>query len=316
MHSRCRWRPIRRARRPPGITAGITGSKGSFLVSGTRNLEIKLLRTFMAVVDCGGFTRAGERLHMTQSSVSNQIKRLEEYLGSRLLERDGKGATLTESGRSFQAYARRLVSLNDEALTHIVSHEVSGRVNLGIIEELAGAGFAGLLGQFNQRHPDITLEFVVDLSRCLLDRLEKGEIDLVVAKHVPDRPDDGVLLKCEDLVWVSSEKFPVRINGSIPLIVSPAPCIHRKAMLDSLEARQLTWHIACHAPTLSAVRTAVLSGIGISALDESTVSDGMRKLDERDGLPKLPRSEILLYQSANGSSAVKLFADMLQQSYH
>lgn len=285
-------------------------------MSGTRNLEIKLLRTFMAVVDCGGFTRAAERLHMTQSSVSNQIKRLEEYLESRLLERDGKGAALTESGRSFQAYARRLVALNDEALTHIVSHEVSGRVNLGIIEELAGAGFARLLGQFNQRHPEITLEFVVDLSRCLLDTLEKGDIDLVVAKRVPDRNDDGVLLKCEDLVWVSSEKFPVSINGSIPLIVSPAPCIHRKAMLDSLEEKQLTWHIACHAPTLSAVRTAVLSGIGISALDESTVSEGMRKLGQRDGLPTLPASEILLYQSANGSSAVKLFAEMLQQSYH
>src|ERR1700758_1558113 len=131
---------------------------------GEAMLEIDLLRSFVSVVDAGGFTRAGERVHRTQSTVSQQIKRLEDSLGRPLLERNGKQATLTEEGERLLTYARRILALAQEA-RGVVSRPVSdGLVRLGIPEDFAAYRLAEVLSDFARSRPSLRLDVRCGLS--------------------------------------------------------------------------------------------------------------------------------------------------------
>src|SRR3974390_354030 len=100
-------------------------------------LDLELLRSFVSVVEAGGFTRAGERVHRTQSTVSQQIKRLEDDIGQPLLHRSGKDVTPTEAGEKLLSYARRLLSLAEEARDVMTRPGNEGAVRLGVPEDFA-----------------------------------------------------------------------------------------------------------------------------------------------------------------------------------
>src|SRR6201990_2651864 len=150
---------------------------------GEAMLEIDLLRSFVSVVDAGGFTRAGERVHRTQSTVSQQIKRLEDSLGRPLLERNGKQATLTEEGERLLPYARRILALEQEA-RDVVSRPVSdGIVRLGMPEDFAAYRLTELLSDFARSRPGLRLDVRCGLSVQARRAIERGELDLALFKR-------------------------------------------------------------------------------------------------------------------------------------
>ena len=146
-------------------------------------LDLELLRSFVSVVDAGGFTRAGERVHRTQSTVSQQIKRLEEDLGQVLLHRDGKDVRPTEAGERLLSYARRLLSLAEEARDVLRQPDSEGAIRLGIPEDFAAYRLAKLLGAFSRSHPGLRLDVRADQSKNLSRDLERGELDLALFKR-------------------------------------------------------------------------------------------------------------------------------------
>lgn len=277
-----------------------------------RDLDLKLLRTFLTIGDCGGFTRAAERLHLTQSAVSNQLKRLEEHVGATLIARGGKVEALTEEGRVLQAYARRIIKINDEALAQLLPMSVSGLVRIGVVEEFATPRFAAVLNAFNARHSAVKIELTVGLTRHLRIALERDELDLVVGKRPIGADGKGLPLYREKLVWVAHRDFRLASDEAVPLILSPAPCFHRAAVLDALEKAHHPWRIVCHAPTLTSVRTAVTACLGVSALDESAVTSQMRALGPKDGLPALPDNEVALYSASKPSTASALICELIR----
>src|SRR5258708_33223829 len=130
-------------------------------------LDLDLLRSFVSVVDAGGFTRAGERVYGTKSTVSQQIKRLEEDVGQPLLIRNGKEVTPTEAGERLLSYARRLLSLAEEARDVVTRPGHEGAVRLGIPEDFAAYRLAKLLAAFSRSHPTLRLDLRADQSACL-----------------------------------------------------------------------------------------------------------------------------------------------------
>src|ERR1700692_3262592 len=146
-------------------------------------LDLELLRSFVSVVDSGGFTRAGERIHRTQSTVSQQIKRLEDDVGQPLLNRTGKDVTPTEAGERLLSYARRLLSFS--AVTRDVwarpGHE--GAVRLGVPEDFAAYRLTKLLASFSRSHPGLRLDVRADQSANLKRDLERGDLDLELFKR-------------------------------------------------------------------------------------------------------------------------------------
>src|SRR6201995_1596669 len=146
-------------------------------------LDLELLKSFVSVVDAGGFTRAGERVHRTQSTVSQQIRRLEEDLGQTLLNRNGKDVTLTEPGERLLSYARRLLALAEEARDVVAQPGHEGAVRLGLPEDFAAYRLAKLLASFSRARPNLRLDVRADQSIPLKRDLERGDLDLALFKR-------------------------------------------------------------------------------------------------------------------------------------
>src|SRR5246127_1666517 len=157
--------------------------QSSDFTNGPVMLDLDLLRSFVSVVDAGGFTRAGERVHRTQSTVSQQIKRLEEDIGQPLLVRNGKDVTPTEAGVRLLSYARRLLSLAEEARDVLTRPGNEGAVRLGVTEDFAAYRLTKLLAGFSRAHPDLRLDVRADQSIYLKRDLERGDLDLALFKR-------------------------------------------------------------------------------------------------------------------------------------
>lgn len=271
-----------------------------------RDLELELLRTFVAVVDGGGFTRAAERLHRTQSTVSQQLKRLEERLDTPLLERNTRRTILTERGEMLLGYARRLLALNDEALAALAETKLQGRVRLGSAQEVADGGLADLLAHYSRLHPGVALEVRVDANLTLRDELERGNLDLAVLFQEPgERQNGGV--KCEVIdrlrrVWVASPDLAIAAEDPIPLVLSNGPCIFRNAVLGALDEIDRPWRIALSTPSLSGMRAALRAGLGVGARTERWLEPDLQILERE--LPPLPDVELVLLTTANTGELV------------
>ena len=179
-------------------------------------LDLELLRSFVSVVDAGGFTRAGERVHRTQSTVSQQIKRLEDDVGQPLLNRSGKDVTPTEAGERLLSYARRLLALAEEARDVVARPESEGAVRLGVPEDFAAYRLAKLLAAFSRSHPGLRLDVRADQSANLKRELERGELDLALFKRAAGEKG-GIAVWPERVHWVTSKSHPRDTRtGSVP----------------------------------------------------------------------------------------------------
>src|SRR5579872_4841822 len=220
-------------------------------------MDIELLRSFVSVVDAGGFTRAGERVHRTQSTVSQQIKRLEDMVGRPLLERNGKQATLTEEGERLISYARRILALEQEARDVVARPVVDGVVRLGIPEDFAAYRLPELLYDFKRARPSLRLDVRCGLSATLQRALDAGELDLALLKREAGQPG-AIAAWPERLQWVTSREHPVDLDQDpVPLAVAEQGCLYRNQMIHALDAAGRAWHVAYTSPNLHGIQAAV-----------------------------------------------------------
>ena len=211
-------------------------------------MDIDLLRSFVSVVDAGGFTRAGERVHRTQSTVSQQIRRLEEQVGRPLLQRNGKQATLTEEGERLLSYARKILALAQEARDVVARPVGDGIVRLGIPEDFAAYRLAELLSDFVRARPTLRLDVSSGRSAGQKRALELGELDIALYKR---NAGDGNAIAAwpERLQWVTSRKHPVDLmRDPVPLAVAEQGCLYRNRLIHAIEAAGRSWHIAYTSP--------------------------------------------------------------------
>src|ERR1700728_3419845 len=220
-------------------------------------LDLELLRSFVSVVDAGGFTRAGERVHRTQSTVSQQIRRLEEDVGQPLLNRTGKDVTPTEAGERLLSYARRLLSLAEEARDVLARPGNEGAIRLGIPEDFAAYRLTQLLAAFSRSHPGLRLDVRADQSTYLKRDLERGDLDLALVQRAVGEKG-GIAVWPERVHWVTSKSHPVHAtNDSVPLIGFPAGCLYRSRAIHALESAGRAWHMAYTSSNLAGIQAAV-----------------------------------------------------------
>lgn len=270
------------------------------------DLDLELLRAFVAVVEGGGFTRAAERLHRTQSTVSQQIKRLEVRLGAALLKRNTRGIDITAQGELLLGYARRLLALNEEALAALAETRLQGHVRLGAAQEIADGGLAELLAHFSRLHPGVHLEVRVDANLRLQEMVERGELDLAVLFMEPGQPIAAgaryELIESIRRVWVSGKGFELNEKEPLPLILSTAPCIFRNSVLAALDGANMPWRISLSTPSLAGIRAAVRAGLGVGVRTERWLEPDLRTLEHE--LPTLPDVELVLLTAANTGEVV------------
>jgi len=276
-------------------------------------LDLELLRSFVSVVDSGGFTRAGERVHRTQSTVSQQIKRLEDDLGQPLLNRTAKDVTPTEAGERLLSYARRLLSLAEEARDVLAGSSKEGAVRLGIPEDFAAYRLTKLLASFSRSRPGLRLDVRVDQSTYLRRDLERGELDLALFKRSAGEKG-GIAVWPERVHWVTSKTHPIDAEiRSVPLIGFPTGCLYRSRAIHAIESAGRAWHMAYTSSSLTGIQAAVAAGLGLSILSEIAIQADHRVLTAKDGFAPIDKTEVALVASPDASPATLRLADRLAE---
>jgi DNA-binding transcriptional LysR family regulator len=277
-------------------------------------LELDLLRTFVTVAETGNLTRAGERLLISQPTVSLQLKRLEDGLGRRLMERSPRGIELTADGEILLSYARRIIGLSDEALARIGEPAMAGLVRLGTPEDFATTHLSGVLARFAQGHPQVALEVTTDLTLNLIERFSAGEFDLVLIKREPMGPGEGVRVWREPLVWAGLRANRFAAAERLPLVVSPHPCVYRKRATTALDRAGLPWRIAYTSTSLAGAQAAVRAGLGVTVLPKDMVPDDFHIIDTAHGAPDLSDTEIALIEAGQLSQPALKLAQHIMRS--
>ena len=270
------------------------------------HVDTLLLKSFVAIAETGSFSQAAEIVGRTQSAVSLQIKKLEEGLGCILFDRGARQATLTEQGEVFLNYARRMIELQWEAYSRLNEPEIAGKINLGTPEDFATHYLPSILAKFAKHHPHVQLNVVCDLTLNLVGGFHKKAFDIVLVKRDPERVKGGTKVWREPLVWASAEHC--QFKGSIPLVLSPQPCIYRARALAALDRAGKKWHIAYTSPSLAGTVAAVKAGLGITVLPAAMVPQGLVPVKSFFKLPHLVDSEIALMKKESLSPAAKALA--------
>lgn len=275
-------------------------------------LDLGLLKTLVAVVDEGSFTRAAERVHRTQSTVSQQIRRLEDDVGRQLLMRDRSGVNVTPTlhGELLAQYARKLLALSMEAVDAMENDSRVSTVRVGLPEDIDARRMADMLSRFVQTNGDIRLEIVAGMSTDLRDRLSAGDLELALVKREPGQ-GDCLTAWPETLVWAMAAGTDAdeMAHAPVPLALFPQGCIYRQRAIRSLDAAQRPWRMAFGSHSLTGIQAAVSSGLGVSVLPAMVLLPDHAVCE---ALPPPPPSEIALVDGGGPASAsCRALADFL-----
>jgi DNA-binding transcriptional LysR family regulator len=259
-------------------------------------LDLDLLNTLVCVVDEGSFTRAGERVHRTQSTVSQQVRKLEELVGRTLLLRDRAGSNVrpTEYGELLAQYARRLLALSQEAEDALASDQTLAAVRVGVPEDFDARRMSGMLSGFARTQPAARLETVSGMSTDLRHKLAAGDIDVALVKREPGS-GECIASWPEELVWVRGAAFDAG-EEPVPLALFPQGCVYRQRAIRGLDKAQRRWRVAFGSHSLTGIQAAVSSGLGVTVLPTTAVLADHR---ECSGMPALPPTELALVTSGS-----------------
>ena len=277
------------------------------------NLDLDLVRSFVAVATGGSFTRAADRLGRQQSTISLQLRRLEDALGQKLLERSPHVVRLTTAGEGFLESARRILDLNDEIVAAIQEPDMQGLVRLGTPEDFATRHLPDVLSRFAQAYPSVALEVTCDLTLNLLDRFKGGAFDLALIKRERSVDAGGILVWREALVWVAGSRSYWREDAPLPLVVSPSPCVYRKRAIDALGRARHSWRIAYTCGSLAGSIAAVKAGLGITVLPKDMVPPELHIISGKR-FPNLKDTEIALLQAEPLSVPAQRLRDHVTRS--
>jgi DNA-binding transcriptional LysR family regulator len=260
----------------------------------TTNLDIDFLRTLVSAEDLGGMNRAAAQVGRSQSAVSQQMRKLEEKTGQKLFRKQGRGLILTEPGELLLKYARRILALNDEAVAALRGSGLEGVVRFGLPSDFAESWLPAALGQFKRAHPLIRVEASVDRNAVLIERLEKGRLDLAMFFGDGELPG-AERLATLPMVWIGGAERAWNPAEPVPLVLFEAPCVFRKAGIAALDAAGIPWRIAFTSPSLAGLWAAVEAGLGISPRTTAQLPDWLKVLGKPYKLPKLPSIDLSLY---------------------
>ena len=234
-------------------------------------LDPRLLRTFVAIADTASFTIAADRLNSTQSTVSQQLGRLEAAVGQRLIDRLARPVALTPPGERLIGYARRLLALQAEAAVLLADPAGTATIRIGVPDDIVTAAMSRRFAHFAQRHREIRLDVTTGLSRDLLKRFRAGEFDIAIVKAAVADSDARASFP-EPIGWFEAAGQLDTWPDPIPLVTFPPGGLYRDLMIARIERAQRRWYIAFTGNSLGSVLSAIEAGLGVSVLPISTTA--------------------------------------------
>lgn len=275
-----------------------------------RDLEIDLLRSFMAVATCLSFTKAAQSVSRTQSAVSLQIKRLEEIVGKPLFERTRQSVAITPAGEALKVYAKRILLANDAALSQIRYPEAEGRVRIGAPDDYATLVLPKILSMIGAQHPRLRIEVVCENTPDLLRALNRGDLDIAIGVHTPGSVS-GQIICYEPLHWVAAPGFTDDPEASLSLALWPHDCASRVVAMDALKQTDRTWRVAYSTRSTGLIERALLDGSTLGVMEASCIPASLQIVDGQIGLPPLPEIAISLHCSDDSAPNNELVSEII-----
>ena len=269
-----------------------------------RDLQLDWLTCFVAVVDAGSLSGAAGEVHRSQSAVSMKLRKLEDALGCRLLERGPRRLALTAEGQTLLGYARRLLDLHAQTQQALCGQALSGRVRLGVPDDYAQRYLTPTLKRFAPRHMGVEIELTCEQSTALIPRVDAGELDLALISR--DDARRGTLLFHEPMVWVGSPQFEVWRRDPLPIAVYESASLARRSAIDSLARQGRRYKVVYHSSSLAGQIAAVESGLAVAALTQCSAPAYLQVLGAAQGFGPLAPMEVAAYRSpaSRGQPAV------------
>lgn len=278
----------------------------------SRNLDLSLIRTFVAVADHRSMTAAANALYMTQGAVSQQVKRLEETLGCPLLVRKPRQLELSQQGELFLAKARQLLRLNDEIWADTVEGPIRGQLRVGAPPDLI-TSLAPAMKAFTDAHPRVELSLTCEPSPVLHEAIDAGQLDVALIEYLAHSPQ-GRVIRTEPLVWVGSRQSEVWKTRPLPLSLVDERCVFRPLVLGALAREGIVWRTVFENGSFEATASTVRVGLAITAWLTSTVPEDLHVLPANLGLPELPEFAICLRLPSTVQPVAEAFAQCLLET--
>jgi DNA-binding transcriptional LysR family regulator len=280
----------------------------------SEQIGLDLLRAFAAVCRQGSLSRVATQTGRSQSALSMQMRRLEDLVGRRLLQRTGRGVVPTAEGELFLGYAARMLALGDEAQARLGRDQIGGAVRVGLAEEVATTALPSALGRLHRAWPDLRLDVVVEHSVALGRIWNDGELDVMVA---PTSVVAADALTAWDvaLQWVCAADHVPASDRPLDIVAFAAPCLWRGRMIDALVDLGLEHRVTFTSQSIMALQAAVESGLGVGVLPPEAVRPGaMRVLKPSAGLPPPLMVQYGLYARDRRTPVVEAAIDVLLES--
>jgi DNA-binding transcriptional LysR family regulator len=279
-----------------------------------RNLDLTTLRSFVAVADHGGVTRAAGMLNLTQSAVSMQLKRLEELLGTGLFDRAGRKIALTANGDQLLGYARRMVAINDEVVSRLTDQVYEGEIRVGVPGDIVYPLIPKVLQEFNARFPRMKVRLTSAWTYKLLEAMNRGDADVILTTEMGCGAD-GETVAERGLVWMGAPGGTAWRQRPLRLAFE-RHCAFRPQAVRALEAAGIEWEIGVEAESDRAIEATVSADLAINAMIDGTAPVHMEEIAHGGALPDLPVHKINLYrvESAQNEANAAL-ADLIRRAF-
>ena len=264
-------------------------------------LDIDAVEAFVLVAELRSFTRAAEALDSTQSAVSVRIRRLEDGLGRRLLERTPRQVRLSADGEAFLASARDLVAAHRRAVGAFDAPR--RRLVIGISHHVVGAELPLILRHMTMRASQVLIEMRVGTSRDLFEAFKRAELDAAIVLRHDNRRSDGEVLMDEPFAWLGAADFVPRSNLPLPVALQAEPCSVRRMAVDALSRAGVAWSEAFVGGGVMTTGAAAAAGLAVAVLARRVAPAGTIDVGPRLGLPPLPTRELVLHTSATDAPA-------------
>lgn len=274
-------------------------------------LDGTLLKVFVAIIECHGFSAAAERLHKTQSTVSQSLQRLEDIVGTPLVQRTSRSISLTPGGETFLIYARQILKLHSEAISATQQHNRQACIHVGMPEDYAQYCLAGVLREFQTQFAQVRPDICCEMSTALVSRLQRGELDLALGvQHAHLRP--GEYLCDEPLVWVAAQGWEAPKDGCVPLAVYAEGCAFRDNAVRALAEAGRPWHVVYTSQSPRGIAVAIEQGLSVGVTARRLVPAHWQILDEAHGFPAMQPARLMFWRSPQcHEPAVDALVDIL-----
>lgn len=279
-----------------------------------RNLDMTSLRSFVAIADAGGVTRAAGFLNLTQSAVSMQIKRLEEMLDVTLLDRSARQVALTAAGEQLLGYARRMLALNDEAFARLTTDVHEGEVVLGVPHDIVYPAIPQVLQRFAKEYPKMRVTLLSSFTRVLKAQFARGECDVILTTEADLEPGGETIAELP-LVWVGApggvswKQRPLRLAYE-------HNCIFRQGVQAALDRAGIPWVMAVESDSTRTVEASVSADLAVHTVLAGSEPPYVERIAHGGALPELSRMKVNLYRAEPAHSpTVEALAEMLRRAY-